>query len=108
MRVRDSRFGRGVTEPAAKQRDTGMIRIIPILALATMLLTACSERAAPANGATPDAADAPQSADQEIYEDDANIDVWLERLEVNSRELYSARDAVVMAIGLKEGAASVV
>lgn len=34
---------------------------------------------------------------------DVSIDVWLERMEVGSRELYSAREAVVAAIGLEEG-----
>jgi ubiquinone/menaquinone biosynthesis C-methylase UbiE len=32
-----------------------------------------------------------------------NLDVWLERMEVGSRELYSARNAVVAAIGLEPG-----
>ncbi len=32
-----------------------------------------------------------------------NIDLWLERLEVGSRELYSARDSVVEALDLKPG-----
>ncbi len=36
-------------------------------------------------------------------DDDVNLDVWLERLEVGSRELYSARDNVVAALRLKEG-----
>lgn len=42
----------------------------------------------------------------EIVEDDENLnlDLWLERMEVGSRELYSARDAVVAALNLKEGA----
>ncbi len=34
---------------------------------------------------------------------ETNLDVWLERMEVGSRELYSAREAVVEAVGLKEG-----
>ena len=36
-------------------------------------------------------------------EQDVNLDVWLERLEVGSRELYSAREAVVEAAGLEPG-----
>lgn len=36
-------------------------------------------------------------------EDEINLDIWLERLEVGSRELYSAREAVVAAVGLQEG-----
>lgn len=37
--------------------------------------------------------------------DDANLDIWLERMEVGSRELYSARFDVVAAVGLKENQA---
>ena len=37
-------------------------------------------------------------------EEDLSIDVWLEQLEVGSRELYSARQAVVDAMGLTDGA----
>lgn len=32
-----------------------------------------------------------------------NLDVWLERMEVGSRELYSAREAVVGALSLEDG-----
>ena len=35
--------------------------------------------------------------------DEVNIDLWLERLEVGSRELYSSREAVVEALSLKPG-----
>ncbi len=38
-----------------------------------------------------------------IDEQEVNLDVWLERMEVGSRELYSARAAVVEAVGLKAG-----
>ncbi|MBL4619989.1 MAG: class I SAM-dependent methyltransferase [Marinicaulis sp.] len=34
---------------------------------------------------------------------EVNLDVWLERLEVGSRELYSAREAVVAAVRISEG-----
>lgn len=36
-------------------------------------------------------------------EQSADIDVWLKTLEVNSRELYSAREDVVAAVGLQPG-----
>lgn len=36
-------------------------------------------------------------------EEEVNLDLWLERLEVGSRELYSARESVVAAVGLKPG-----
>lgn len=35
--------------------------------------------------------------------EEANIELWLERLEVNSRELYAAREAVIEALSLKSG-----
>ncbi len=38
-----------------------------------------------------------------VSEEDVHIDVWLERMEVGSRELYSARESVVAALALKEG-----
>jgi len=81
-----------------------MIGRVLLLALAaTMLLTACSERTAPDDDAASGVAGAPVGDEGEIFDDDANIDLWLERLEVGSRELYSAREAVVAAVGLKEG-----
>lgn len=36
-------------------------------------------------------------------QEDATLDVWLETMEVGSREFYAAREAVVAAIALKEG-----
>lgn len=75
-----------------------------VAALSALLVTAaCSqpqpdgdgEGGAPANRA---GETAPVSADEEI-----NLDLWLERLEVGSRELYSARQAVVDAVGLTAG-----
>ncbi len=35
--------------------------------------------------------------------EDATLDVWLEKMEVGSREFYAARESVVAAIALKEG-----
>lgn len=68
--------------------------------IAAMLaaLAACSD--------APPAAPAEQSPGEETVpgdEDNINLDVWLERMEVGSRELYSARDAVVEAMELEEG-----
>ena len=70
-----------------------------LAALAMLAMTSCSGPADDA--AQPASADeaAPAPAD----EDDINLDVWLERMEVGSRELYSAREAVVAAVELKEG-----
>ena len=39
-----------------------------------------------------------------IGEETGSIDVWLERLEVGSRELYAAREAVAAAVGVEDGA----
>ncbi len=73
-------------------------------ALGALCIVACSqpqpsagEGGAPANrsGDTAPAAIEP--------EDEINLDLWLERLEVGSRELYSARAAVVDAVGLQPG-----
>lgn len=36
-------------------------------------------------------------------QEDATLDVWLEKMEVGSREFYASREAIVAAIGLKEG-----
>ncbi|MEQ1928948.1 MAG: methyltransferase domain-containing protein [Parvularculaceae bacterium] len=42
---------------------------------------------------------------EDPYPDDpANLEVWLERMEVGSREIYSARNAVAAAVSLPEGA----
>ncbi len=69
------------------------------LTAAAFLLAACSEPANPeADTGNPPAIETPTIDDGEV-----NLDVWLERLEVGSRELYSAREAVVAAAGLKEG-----
>ncbi len=47
---------------------------------------------------------APDTATPEpAAEEELNLDVWLERLEVGSRELYSAREAVVAATNLQPG-----
>lgn len=70
------------------------------LSLATLIfLTACSQ--APENAEPADGPAITATAD----DSDVTIDVWLERMEVGSRELYSARQAVVDAIALDEGAA---
>jgi len=67
-----------------------------IVFAAICVLAGCSgptdQSAAPASPPTP-ALDAGE----------VNLDVWLERLEVGSRELYSARDAVVAAARISEG-----
>lgn len=69
-----------------------------LLALGTLcaLLSACAdETPAPAENAEPEESQETEAA--------MNLDLWLERLEVGSREFYAAREAVVSAVGLKEG-----
>jgi SAM-dependent methyltransferase len=73
------------------------LRIL-IAAAAIAALAACSE-APPGDPAGPPPGEETVPGD----EDNINLDVWLERMEVGSRELYSARDAVVAAMRLKEG-----
>jgi SAM-dependent methyltransferase len=48
--------------------------------------------------------DAPPPAEEPYPYEPVNLDLWLERLEVSSRELYSARAAVADAVNLPEGA----
>ena len=77
--------------------EFGMMRGV-LTALALILAAACS---GPGGDADPPETEAQgqETADNE----EINLDVWLERLEVGSRELYSARHAVVAAVGLKPG-----
>jgi predicted methyltransferase len=67
------------------------------LVLAAVLAAAgCSK--APDGGV-----EAPAGSSEAAGDENINLDVWLERLEVGSRELYSARENVVAALGLEEG-----
>ena len=45
----------------------------------------------------------PSAPSEQGEQGELNLDLWLERLEVGSRELYSARNAVVSAVPLKDG-----
>ena len=70
-----------------------------VAAALALAIAACGE--APSDGvenAPPETPNAAPADDEEI-----NLDLWLERLEVGSRELYSAREAVVEATALKPG-----
>ncbi len=65
---------------------------------ATLLLAACS------GPAEQEPVENTLSADPVVAEDEeVNLDIWLERLEVGSRELYSARDEVLASVDLAEG-----
>lgn len=48
--------------------------------------------------------EAPAPAADPYPDEEANLDLWLERMEVGSREIYSARNAIAAAVGLKDGA----
>jgi ubiquinone/menaquinone biosynthesis C-methylase UbiE len=76
-----------------------MVRRAQIFLAMVLVVAGCSGPGGDADGGErpSEAADVAADAEEE------NLDVWLERLEVGSRELYSARDAVVAAVGLKEG-----
>lgn len=68
-----------------------------ILALA--ILAACAPREADQSESTTEST----AVEVGAAEGEVNLDLWLERLEVGSRELYSAREAVVAAADLKDG-----
>ncbi len=78
-----------------------MVRRAQIILAIFLVVAGCSGPGGDADGGEQpsEAADAASAADA----GEENLDVWLERLEVGSRELYSAREAVVEAVGLKEG-----
>jgi len=77
-----------------------MGRTFSALAGCALMAASCSGPAGDAggNGSAP-----PPDAQSAIDEAEVNLDVWLERMEVGSRELYSARQEVVDAVGLGEG-----
>lgn len=69
----------------------------------TWVLMAAFVLAASGCSPAPEGGEPEQSAQGEAVDEDINLDLWLERLEVGSRELYSARENVVAALGLEEG-----
>lgn len=77
------------------------IGILRAAAAAAIIAAAACSGPQPAG----DSADAPAVEPNERghVEEEVNLDLWLERLEVGSRELYSARDAVVAAVDLEPG-----
>ncbi len=65
---------------------------------AAFLITACS---GPSGQEVEDNSLPPEPVIAE--NDEVNLDIWLERLEVGSRELYSARNEVLASVELREG-----
>jgi ubiquinone/menaquinone biosynthesis C-methylase UbiE len=53
--------------------------------------------------AGPSAIDVPAGINDEFKNPDLNIDQWLERFEVESREVYAAREAVLKACDIQPG-----
>lgn len=78
-------------------KRTGSVLRFILLGLCLGAIYSC-ERSAEMAPPQPSNAPGDMSGDGAV-----NLDVWLERLEVGSRELYSAREAVVDAIGLENG-----
>lgn len=76
-------------------------KILLAMVLACALGLAGCER----GGNAADGGEAPQPSSADPYANNqASLDVWLERLEVGSRELYSARVQVADAVNLPAGA----
>lgn len=82
-----------------------LFRFIAVIGAILVLLVACSDRALDQNGEAQAMSEEDVSGQSPLSSENGgvNIDSLLERMEVGSRELYSAREAVVAAIGLKEG-----
>ncbi len=67
------------------------------VALLLLVLVACGER--------PPKTEVAEPLEPPPYgEEEANIEVWLDQMEVGSRELYAAREAVLAAAKIPEGA----
>lgn len=68
----------------------------------TLTLGICATLAGCGDKTRKPSPEAPPPAES-LSDNPVNVDVWLERLEVSSRELYSARAAVADAIQIKPG-----
>ena len=97
-----------MTRGTEQTRGEGMARSVQFgirisAALAALLAAACSQPQSAGDGG--DSAPANRAGEAAPVSDaeEVNLDLWLERLEVGSRELYSARQAVVDAVGLEAG-----
>ncbi|MEM6415888.1 MAG: methyltransferase domain-containing protein [Pseudomonadota bacterium] len=64
--------------------------------LAALTLSACADHTSSSDQAEP-------LPPQPYGEEEANVELWLETMELSNRELYVARDAVISALDLKKG-----
>lgn len=78
--------------------DRPTLRALRRLALVVLVASSACARESPDQTA-PVVNPPPPAYDVEA----SNIDLWLETMEVGSRELYAAREAVIAAIGVQEG-----
>lgn len=80
-----------------------------VWAASTWILAAMCGAASALGSCAKSGPESPETAEtggQIQYPDDpANLDVWLERLEIGSREIYSARTEVARAVAVAPGAA---
>lgn len=77
----------------------GALRRMAASGLLAAVSASCAQEAA-------ENADSVATTPPPAYDVEAsNIDLWLETMEVGSRELYAAREAVISAIAVKEGEA---
>ena len=68
------------------------------------VLSGIPARAQQTETATPRSeATVPEGINQRFKDPQLNVDEWLDRFEVESREVYAARDAVLQACGIQEG-----
>ena len=79
------------------------IQLLAAQLLAALCIAACSGETGEGAPASEDAVAVNVEADP-VEDGEISIDLWLEQLEVGSRELYSAREAVLDAVDLPEGA----
>ncbi|ANM28438.1 SAM-dependent methyltransferase [Acidobacteria bacterium Mor1] len=83
-----------------------MRRVGLSLLLASMLSLGCaaqSEAEQAAAGAVAAGADAPSELNARFVDPEMDVDEWIGRFEVESREVFAARDEVMAAVGLSAG-----
>ncbi len=77
----------------------GALRRMATSGLIAAMSVSCAQEAA-------ENADSVATPPPPVYDVEAsNIDIWLETMEVSSRELYAAREAVIATIAVREGEA---